>query len=85
MVQMDPVATIDLSEFDARKPEIVQQLMAAASDIGFFRVKGVRIIQKTVSCPARHEAWVYMAVTPDPVLRLTEHLPFVCRPWNESG
>ncbi len=40
MVQLDPVATIDLTDFQARKPEITMELMAAASDIGFFRVKG---------------------------------------------
>ena len=40
MVQLDPVATIDLTDFHARKPEITMELMAAASDIGFFRVKG---------------------------------------------
>lgn len=62
MVQCDPVATIDLSDFDARKPEITRQLMAAASDIGFFRVKGVRKgqdLQEKVSCPALLEAGVY--------------------------
>lgn len=41
MVQCDPVATIDLSNFQTRKAEITQQLMTAASDIGFFRVKGM--------------------------------------------
>ena len=41
MVQCDPVATIDLSDFEARRKEITEQLMAAASDIGFFRVKGL--------------------------------------------
>jgi len=40
MVQLDPVATIDLTEFQTRKLEITKELMAAASDIGFFRVKG---------------------------------------------
>ncbi|DBA67695.1 TPA: hypothetical protein ACH3X2_001286 [Trebouxia sp. C0005] len=40
MVQLDPIATVDLTDFQARKPEITKQLMAAASDIGFFRVKG---------------------------------------------
>ena len=42
MVQCDPVATIDLSDFEVRKAEITKELMAAASDIGFFRVKGIR-------------------------------------------
>ena len=41
MVQCDPVAMIDLVDFEARKEEITKQLMAAASDIGFFRVKGL--------------------------------------------
>ena len=43
MVQCDPVTTIDLSDFATRKPEIIKKLMAAASDIGFFRVKGLRM------------------------------------------
>lgn len=40
MVQCDPVATIDLSQNKSRKAELTKQLMTAASDIGFFRVKG---------------------------------------------
>ena len=44
MVQWDPVATIDISNFAARKSEITQELMTAASDIGFFRIRGVFMI-----------------------------------------
>ena len=54
MVLHDPVETIDLSEFAARKPQITMELMAAASDIGFFRVKGLRmhILQQLLHCIA---------------------------------
>lgn len=46
MVQCDPVATIDISNFAARKSDITKEVMTAASDIGFFRVRGsVRIAQ----------------------------------------
>lgn len=49
MVQCDPVVTIDLSNFATRKTDITKQLMAAASDIGFFRVKGLHM---PLSCTA---------------------------------
>lgn len=53
MVQCDPVVTIDLSNFAARKPDITKQLMAAASDIGFFRIKGLHVhLPYSSSCTA---------------------------------
>ncbi len=36
----DIVPIIDIANMEARRPEITQQLMTAASEIGFFRVKG---------------------------------------------
>lgn len=50
MVQCDPVTTIDLSDFATRKSEITRELMAAASDIGFFRVRGLRTHRSYSKC-----------------------------------
>ena len=53
MVQCDPVATIDISNFAARKPEVTQEIMTAASDIGFFRIRGVFMRHAVTALPSR--------------------------------
>lgn len=53
----DIVPIIDIANMEARRPEITQQLMTAASEIGFFRVKGKiwqRVLVSADSCNLEH-------------------------------
>lgn len=38
MVKQRPILCIDLSDLSSRKAQVTSQLMAAATDIGFFQV-----------------------------------------------
>ena len=44
------VRVIDISHFEARKPEIAEQLWSASVDIGFFQVSGHGIAQAEERC-----------------------------------
>lgn len=52
------IKRISLDDFEQRKPEITQQLMEAATDLGFFMVELTGITQAEVPFQASPASWV---------------------------